>query len=85
MDLDEKTDRLYASNRIERFLQNDLISVKEGEEVSLLIWQKTDLGYTVIINHIHKGLIFDNEIFTSLRIGDKVPGYHQENQRRRKN
>ncbi|MFO7670731.1 MAG: S1-like domain-containing RNA-binding protein [Bacteroidales bacterium] len=75
MNLDQKTDRLYASNRIERFLQNDLISVKEGEKVSLLIWQKTDLGYTVIINNIHKGLIFDNEIFTSLRIGDKVPGF----------
>ncbi len=75
MDLDKKTDRLYASNRIERFLQNDLISVKEDEEVSLLIWQKTDLGYTVIINNIHKGLIFENEIFTSLRIGDKITGY----------
>lgn len=75
MDLDKKTDRLYASNRIERFLQNDLISVKEEEEVSLLIWQKTDLGYTVIINNIHKGLIFENEIFTSLRIGDKITGY----------
>lgn len=75
MDLDKKTDRLYASNRIERFLQNDIISVKVDEEVSLLIWQKTDLGYTVIINNIHKGLIFENEIFTSLRIGDRIPGY----------
>ncbi|MCP4311796.1 MAG: GntR family transcriptional regulator [Bacteroidetes bacterium] len=75
LDLDRKTDRLYASNRIERFLQNDVISVKEGDEVSLLIWQKTDLGYSVIINNIHKGLIFENEIFTSLRIGDKVPGF----------
>lgn len=75
MELDKKTDRLYASNRIERFLQNDIITVKEGEEVSLLIWQKTDLGYTVIINNTHKGLIFENEIFTSLRIGDKIPGF----------
>ncbi|MDX2430174.1 MAG: S1-like domain-containing RNA-binding protein [Bacteroides sp.] len=75
MDLDQKTDRLYASNRIERFLQNDSISVKEGDEVNLLVWQKTDLGYNVIINHIHKGLIFDNEIFTSLRIGEQLPGY----------
>ena len=75
LDLDQKTDRLYASNRIERFLQNDIISVKEEEAVSLLIWQKTDLGYTVIINNIHKGLIFENEIFTSLRIGDLIPGF----------
>jgi len=75
LDLDRKTDRLYASNRIERFLQNDVISVKEGEEVDLLIWQKTDIGYNVIINHIHKGLIFDNEIFTPLRIGDRLAGF----------
>jgi len=75
LDLDKKTDRLYASNRIERFLQNDVISVKEGEEVKLLIWQKTDIGYNVIINNIHKGLIFDNEIFTPLRIGDQLPGF----------
>jgi uncharacterized protein len=75
LDLDQKTDRLYASNRIERFLQNDVISVKVGEEVKLLIWQKTDIGYNVIINNIHKGLIFDNEIFTPLRIGDHLPGF----------
>lgn len=75
LDLDRKTDRLYASNRIERFLQNDIITVKEGEEVGLVIWQKTDIGYNVIINNIHKGLIFDNEIFTTLRIGDKLRGY----------
>ncbi len=75
MDLDQKTDRLYASNRIERYLQNDSITVKEEDEVTLLIWQKTDIGYNVIINNLHKGLIFDNEIFTSLRIGDRVPGF----------
>ncbi len=75
MDLDQKTDRLYASNRIERYIQNDIITVKEGEEVSMLVWQKTDLGYTVIINNIHKGLIYENEIFTRLRIGDLIPGF----------
>jgi len=75
LDLDRKTDRLFASNRIERYLQNDIITVKEGEEAGLVIWQKTDIGYNVIINNIHKGLIFDNEIFTTLRVGDKLQGY----------
>ena len=75
LDLDKKSDRLYASNRVERFLQNDQISVKEGEEVALVIMQKTDLGYSVIINHAHKGLIFDNEIFQEIRIGDRLKGY----------
>jgi len=75
LDLDTKTDRLYASNRVERFLQNDQISVKEGDEVSLVILHKTDLGYSVIINHTHKGLIFDNEIFQEINVGDKLSGY----------
>jgi uncharacterized protein len=75
LNLDTKTDRLYASNRVERFLQNDQVSVKEGEEVSLVVLHKTDLGYSVIINHAHKGLIFDNEIFQDIRVGDKLSGF----------
>ena len=75
LDLDEKSDRLFASNRVERHLQNDKLSVAEGDEVSLLVWQKTDLGYTVIINHEHKGLVFENEIFQDLNVGEKLKGY----------
>ena len=75
LDLDKKSDRLYASNRVERFLQNDQISVKDGDEVALVVMQKTDLGYSVIINHKHKGLIFDNEIFQEIRVGDRLKGY----------
>lgn len=75
LDLDKKSDRLYASNRVERFLQNDPITVKEGQEVSLVVLQKTDLGFSVIINHTHKGLLFDNEIFQEIRVGDRLQGY----------
>ncbi len=75
LDLDKKTDRLYASNKVERFLQNDDVSLKEGEEVDLLVLQKTDLGFSVIVNNAHKGLIFENEIFKELNIGDKLSGY----------
>jgi len=75
LDLDKKSDRLYASNRVERFLQNDQISVKDGDEVALVVLQKTDLGYSVIVNHAHKGLIFDNEIFQEIRVGNRLKGY----------
>jgi len=75
LDLDKKSDRLYASNRVERFLQNDELTVKEGEEVDLVVLQKTDLGYSVIINHLHKGLIFENEIFQEIRVGNRLRGY----------
>ena len=75
LDLDSKSDRLYASNRLERFLQNEKLHLKEGDEVSILIHQKSDLGYSVIVNHAHKGLIYENEIFQELRIGDLLTGY----------
>ena len=75
LDLDQKTDRLYASNRIEKTLQNEEMSLSESEEVTLLVLQKTDLGYSAIINNKHKGLIFENEIFSDINVGDKLTGY----------
>jgi len=75
LDIDRKTDRLYASNKVEKRLQNDDLSLKEGEEVNLLVMQETDLGYSVIVNNMHKGLIFENEIFKKLNIGDKLNGF----------
>lgn len=75
MDIDEKTGRLYASNKIEKRLQNEDLTVKVGQEVDLLIYKQTDLGYSVIINHIHKGLVFENEVFQEIRIGQKMKGF----------
>ena len=75
LDVDKKTDRLYASNRIDDFLQNKVLTVERGEEVSLIVFQKTDLGFSVIVNNIHKGLLFLNEIFKELNIGDKIIGF----------
>jgi uncharacterized protein len=73
--IDEKTGRLVGSNKIEQRLQNDQLKVKEGDEVELLIMQKTDLGYSAIINNEHKGLIYENEIYREINIGQKLTGY----------
>lgn len=75
MVLDQKTDRLFASNKVEKYLHNDQITVKEGDEVSLIVLQKTDLGYSVIVNHLHKGLVFENEIFKELHVGNRLHGF----------
>ena len=75
MAMDEKTNRLYASNRIERHLHNRTLTVEEGDQVEIIIYQKTDLGFSVIINHLHKGLIYDNEIFQKMDIGDQLSAY----------
>jgi uncharacterized protein len=75
LDLDTETDRLYASNKIEQRLQNDDLAVAEGDKVDVMVMHKSDIGYSVIVNNNHKGLVFDNEIFTDLNIGDKLTGY----------
>lgn len=72
--LDQQSNRLVASNKIDRFLSNDTLSVKEGDIVDLLVSRKTDLGYEVIINNLHKGLVYNNEIFKTIAIGDNTKG-----------
>lgn len=73
--LDEKTNRLVATTRLGRFLKNEEITVEEEEKVDLWIWKKTDLGYKVVINEKHEGLIYHNEFFTDVEYGDKTTGY----------
>lgn len=75
MYLDDKTDRLVGSSRLNQFLDNDELTVEEGEEVDLVVSHITDMGINVIINEKHKGLIYKNELFEDLRTGDRVIGY----------
>jgi predicted RNA-binding protein (virulence factor B family) len=75
LDLDKETDRLYATNKIERKLQNRTLTAKEGDAVDVLVMKKTDLGFSVIVNQQHEGLIFESDIFTTLNIGDNVKGF----------
>jgi predicted RNA-binding protein (virulence factor B family) len=72
---DEKTERLYASNKLNRFLNNEQLTIKQNEKVDLLVYRETELGYGVIINNLHKGLIYSNEVFEPLDIGSKNVGY----------
>jgi len=72
--LDEKTDRLVASANVRNFTEDD-ITVKEGEEVALLIDRESDLGFQVIINNKYIGLLFANEVFQPLSQGDMVRGF----------
>ncbi|ASO07609.1 hypothetical protein GQ41_1205 [Arenibacter algicola] len=73
--LDEKTDRLVASNKLDKFLSNDELTVQALDEVDLVVTRLTDLGWEVIINHKHKGLVYSNEIFKKVAVGDKLKGY----------
>jgi uncharacterized protein len=73
--LDQKSSRLIASTKIDRFLEYDRLTVAEGDEVDLMVYRKSDLGYNVIVNQYHKGLVYDNEVFTKIEIGDKLKGF----------
>jgi len=73
--MDEQTGRVAATEKLERFLSNDSLTVKEKEEVDLLVYRKTDIGYEVIINGKHKGILHDNEIYRPIEIGDRFPGF----------
>jgi len=75
LDLDIKTDRLYATNKIEKRLRNDILSINERDAVEVMVMKKTDLGFSVIVNQLHEGLIFESDIFGTLNIGDKIKGY----------
>ncbi len=73
--LDLDTDRVAASAKLDQFLDETPPPFEQGEEVEIIIAQRTDLGYKVIINETHWGLIFKNEIFGDIRIGDKRKAY----------
>lgn len=73
--VDEQTGRVAASEKIDSFLSNDTLTVKELESVNLTVYRRTDIGYVVIINNLHTGVLHFNEIYRSINIGDKFQGY----------
>lgn len=73
--LDELTGRLVGSSKVNNFLDNSVLTVEPFEEVDLIISNPTDLGWNVIINELHQGLIYNDEIFQELHTGDRLKGY----------
>lgn len=73
--LDEQTGRIAATEKIESYLSNDQLTVKELEVVDLIVYRRTDIGYVVIINNIHTGVLHFNEIYRSITVGDKFQGF----------
>jgi len=72
--LDEKTQRLVASSKTNRFLDNSELTVTEFDEVGLIVSHPSDIGMNVIVNKLHSGLIYKDSIFKELSIGDKLKG-----------
>ncbi len=73
--VDKMTDRITASAKLENFLEKRDIMLKPNQEVDLLVWKQTPLGYNVIVDNQYLGLIYDNEIFKKVNIGERTTGY----------
>ena len=73
--MDEQTGRLAATEKLEAFLSNESLTVEEKEEVDLIVYRQTDIGYEVIINNRHKGILHNNEIYRNIKIGDRFRGF----------
>ncbi len=75
MYLDYESERLVASSKIDSFLEFEDINLKEGQEVEVIVYERTPLGFNCIINKLYKGLIYENEVFRNLNIGEHTTGY----------
>jgi predicted RNA-binding protein (virulence factor B family) len=72
---DKQTNRLYATENFSPFLSKDTKLLKKNQEVNLMIFHQTPLGFKVLIANNYEGMIFKNEIFTTLEIGQELIGY----------
>ena len=73
--IDNESFRIVASSKVEKYLSPEKPPYAPDDEVSLLVWQHTNMGYKVIIDNKYQGLVYDNQVFRQLEIGDSLKGY----------
>jgi len=73
--LDEISKRLRGSTVFYEHIQTENIELVPGDEVSLLVVEHSDLGITVIIDNKYEGLLYNDEVYEVLEVGDKIKGY----------
>lgn len=73
--VDEDSYRIMASAKVERYLSKDFPDYQPGEEVEVMVWQKTDLGYKVIVDNKFGGLVYQKEIFKPLEPGMRMQAF----------
>lgn len=73
--LDNESHRIVASAKVEHYFDPSFPPYRHGDEVDLLVWQKTDLGFKVIIDNRFPGLVYGNQVFRQIHTGDRLTGY----------
>ncbi len=69
---DDKTGRLVASSKLDKFLQLEADNYHKGQQVSILVWKQTEMGFKVIVDGACVGLVYKNEIFQPVKIGESL-------------
>jgi predicted RNA-binding protein (virulence factor B family) len=72
--LDEETERLVASSKTNQFLDNKELTVSQFDEVDLIVSHPSDIGMNVIVNKTHLGLVFNDDIYKDISVGDRLKG-----------
>lgn len=73
--LDEQTGRLYGTQKIGKYFNRDMSGLHQNKVLDAIVLAKTPLGFKVVADNQYEGMLFDNEIFEDLRIGDRKKVY----------
>ncbi|WP_299169868.1 S1-like domain-containing RNA-binding protein [uncultured Bacteroides sp.] len=73
--LDEESYRIVASAKVEHYLSAEKPEYQSGQEVNVMVWQRTELGYKVIVENKFSGMLYHNEIFQPLEVGMRLTAF----------
>lgn len=72
---DLTTGRIVGTTKLNKYFNNDKLTIKVGERVDIVVAQRRDIGFRVVVNGQHWGMIYDSQIFSEVRLGDKLEGW----------
>lgn len=73
--IDEESYRIVASAKVERYLSRERPPYHAGDEVDVLVWQRTDIGFKAIVDNRFAGMFFDTDVFREIHSGDRLRAY----------
>lgn len=73
--VDNATGRIVASAKVDKFLGNTIPDYKVGQKVQALVTEHTEIGYKVIVDNLHKGILYSNELFRPVEIEETLTAY----------
>lgn len=73
--VDHATGRIVASAKVEKFLGNVYPDYKPGQEVKALVYEHSEIGYKVIVDNLHRGIIYSNEIYSPIEVEETLKAY----------